>query len=361
MWGDRPVIILGHGVRIAGVYPARVLELGVPVLSSWMGADLVDNFHPMYYGSPGIYGQRCANKILYEADAVLAIGCRMSAWMIGHTGLRPEQRLTMVDCDWEEVDRIHGAQWINDGIGHFIENMKAPEPNTEWLVQCEAWAKQYPLIEPIHDDTNGYINSYRAMAYVNGLLRPDECIVVDTGSLMCPVFQAMRFRPPQRVITAGGLGEMGCALPGAIGASFARYKGEVLALLGDGGMMMNGQELATIKYHKLPIKMIVFENDGYSMIKGTFNTVKRPRIGVDRASGISFPDFSKVAASFGISSCTVRTWPTFKNWMKLMLDFPDPFLMHLSIDPEQEFLPRLKPINKDGMITPPRFCDMSPL
>jgi acetolactate synthase-1/2/3 large subunit len=84
------------------------------------------------------------------------------------------------------------------------------------------------------------------------MLARDEVIVVDTGSLMCPVFQALKVKPPQRIMTAGGLGEMGNALPGAIGASFARGKGEVLAFIGDGGMMMNLQELAVVKHHNLP-------------------------------------------------------------------------------------------------------------
>jgi len=342
-----------------GVNVQCILNLGIPVLTSWMGADLVDNWHPMYFGSPGVYGQRIANKVLYEADTVIAIGCRMSAWMVGHTGLRPEQKLFMVDCDWQEVDRNPGAVWVNEDIGKFIVNLQ-PANVPEWVAQCYRWSQAMPLIEESHRDTE-YINSYRLMAYINGELRPDEHIVVDTGSLMCPVFQAMRFKPPQRVMTAGCLGEMGNALPGAVGVSFARNKGEVLALLGDGGMMMNVQELATIAYHKLPIKMIVFANDGYSMIKGTFATVKRDRVGVDHKSGLGFPDFARLAASFGISACNVRTWDTFKNYFKIMLKHPGPMLMELTIDPEQEFVPRLKPINKDGKITPPRFCDMSPL
>jgi serine/threonine-protein kinase len=90
-WGEKPVIVLGYGVRAAKADASRALELGVPVISSWQGTDLVDNWHPMYFGRPGIYGQRAANRILYEADTILAIGCRMCSWMIGHAGLRPEQ------------------------------------------------------------------------------------------------------------------------------------------------------------------------------------------------------------------------------------------------------------------------------
>src|SRR5207245_292294 len=103
-----------------------------------------------------------------------------------------------------------------------------------WLKQCEKWKDQFPWIEaPAHDDGE-YINSYRFVQRLQPLLHHSEVIVVDTGSLMCPVFQALKVKPPQRVMTAGGLGEMGNGLPGAVGASFARGKGEVLAFIGDG-------------------------------------------------------------------------------------------------------------------------------
>ena len=355
----KPVILLGHGVRLAGADPARLLTLGVPILSSWMASDVVDNRHENYFGRPGVYGWRVANKVLYEADYIVAIGCRMSAWMIGHAGLRSEQELVMVDCDWEEADRMK-AVWINEDICSFINSFTIPS-FSEWLTQCKEWAERYPIIEAIHADSNGYMNAYRIASYLNTIIRPDEHIVVDTGSLMCPVFQSMRFTPPQRVYTAGGLGEMGNAMPGAIGISFARGKKDVLCLMGDGGAMMNIQELATIKQHNIPVKMAVFENDGYSMIKGTFNTVKRERVGVSRASGLGLPEIHKIAHACGITSFDITDWKQLQTVMPWWLKAPSPILLNIRIDPEQEFMPRLKPVNKDGVITPPRFCDMSPL
>ena len=356
-WGDRPVILLGGGVRAAGVNPARLLELGVPVLATWTAVDTVDNWHPNYFGSIGVYGQRAANKIFYEAGHIVAVGSRLSAWTIGHAGLRPEQRLTMVDCDVDEALRHKGAEWLND-IETFVRACE-PHDDEKWMLKCTAMRRL--LLEEVHSDKNGYVNSYRVMDYINALLKEDAQIVVDTGALMCPVFQVMRFKPPQRVYLSGALGEMGSAIPGAVGVSFARDKGEVLCLVGDGGAMLNIQELATIRYNMLPVKIIVLDNDGYGMIRGTFGTVKREKLGVDRASGIGFPDFANLAASFGISSCKVQTWDRFKGYFEVMMKHKGPFLMQLQIDPEQEYVPRLKPINKDGVISPPRFDQMSPL
>ena len=362
-WSEKPVIVLGHGARASDADASPLLEMGVPVLSSWQAADLVDNTHTNYYGRPGIYGQRTANKILYEADSILAIGCRMCTWMIGHAGLRPEQRLVMVDIDGREVARHKQADHILMDAGEFIRMMAETYPRypgSDWNVQCDSWRLKWPLLE--HEDANGYMNSYRIMDWVNNLLRPDEIIVIDNGSIMCPIMQVMKFKPPQRVITAGCLGEMGCALPGAIGASFARGKGEVLAIIGDGGMMMNIQDLATVAHHKLPIKMMVFENDGYAMIKGTYTTMKKERVGVDEKSGLKLPDFCGVATGFGIDNCDVKTWGDLIHFAPKMFAHKGPFLMQVHIDPEQDYVPRLKPIvGADGTISPPRFDQLSPI
>lgn len=358
---NKPVIIIGHGVRASGADASRLLELGVPVLSSWQGMDLVDNFHPMYFGRTGIYGQRCANKILYEATDIIAIGTRMCAWMIGHAGLRPEQKLTMVDVDASEGKKVNATMILQDAK-EFIESFYPEVQCYSWRKQCERWRDLWDWVEyPSHDDTNGYINSYQFVRRLQPFLRPDEIIVSDTGSLMCPVFQALKVKPPQRVMTGGALGEMGNGLPGAIGASFARGKGEVLAFIGDGGMMMNPQELAVVAHHNLPVKMMIFENDGYSMIKGTFTNLSKPRRGVDSKSGLTLPDTEKLAKAFDIEAASLKTWADFDRLIPEMLAHTGPYLLQVHIDPEQLFVPRLKPIIKDGKITPAQLDQLSPI
>jgi acetolactate synthase-1/2/3 large subunit len=360
-WGERPVIIIGHGIRATGADPAPLLGLGVPVLSSWQAADLVDNYHPRYFGRPGIYGQRCANRILYEADQIVAIGCRLTPWMIGHAGLRSEQELCMVDVDGHEVARFPQAKWIGSDAKEFIPTLESAH-RWLWLAECEQWRNSHPWVEPgTHDDTEGFINSYRFIQRLEPLLRRDEIICVDVGSLMCPVFQALHVAPPQRLITSGGLGEMGCGLPAAIGASFARSKGQVLCMVGDGGAMMNLQELQTIVHHQLPVKIIVFANDGYAMIKGTHRNIGIPYTGVSRASGVSMPRFQQIAFAFGIQAGLVRSWEHFDSAMPQFLAHEGPALLEVFIDPEQQYVPRLQPIkNADGTFSPARFCDLSP-
>lgn len=360
---ERPAIILGHGIRAAGADPSPLLHLGIPVLASWQAADLVDNSHPFYFGRPGVYGQRVANEVLYGADTILAIGNRMSPWQIGYSGLRPEQKLIMVDIDRSEVERFPNATWINEDCWVFLRRdfNETRSRKTPWLVQCNKWKLQYPLIEEAHSG-NQFMNSYRVVDRLHKWLRSDEVVVTDVGGMMCPPFQVLRLKPPQRLMTSGGLGEMGMAIPAAIGASFARNKGEVLCLVGDGGAMLNLQELQTIIHHKLPIKIILFENGGYAMIKHTQRNLSLKQTGVGPDSGLSFPNFRWLAHSFGMLTCDVSKWDEFDTAMDQLFLAKEPSLVVIHIDPEQKFVPKLEPtIHPDGRIDPAQFNRMSPI
>lgn len=373
---NRPVIILGHGVRLSGASTELVnqlLDCGIPTLTSWPAADLVDSDHPAYFGRPGVYGQRCANKVFANADMILAIGCRLSIWTAGYDFPRAGQRLVMVDVDEAEVRKFPNAEWVHQDAKAFIEAFIADGGSRDlgwaneglpgWRLACETWRGLYPWLEsPTHDHANGYINPHRFIAALERHLRPDEIIVADcaTGSLCA--HQILRLKPPQRLMTSGGLGEMGCGLPGAIGASFARGRGEVICLNTDGGMMLNLQELQTIVHHQLPIKIIVFSNDGYGMIKATQKNLGYQRVGVDTKSGVSCPDFSYIAQGFGIDFVEWIELPErIDNAIDWLLCHPWPMLMEVHIDPEYSFGPKLNPIRAaDGSVTSPAFYDMSP-
>lgn len=358
---ERPVILLGHGVRSANVDPSPLLDLGIPILTSWAAKDLVDNFHPNYFGSPGQYGQRIANKVLYEADQIIAIGNRMSIWNLGYLGPRPDQQLVMVDCDAHEVAKFPQADWIKQDIGSFIKGFEVSRNYVQWKILCDSFRGDYPLMEPVHADSNGYINSYGFTQALQPFLRPQEIIVTDCGAVMCPAFQVLRLKPPQRIMTSGGLGEMGCGLPAAIGASFATNKGEVLCLVGDGGIMINLQELQTIVHHNLPIKIIVFENDGYGMIKRTQIAGNMDRTCVDKASGMSIPNLRAIAHSFGLAACDLYTWDDFHRAIPALFEAKGPSMVVYHLDPEQGYYPKLDPIYVDGKPTSPRFDQMSPI
>ena len=156
---------------------------------------------------------------------------------------------------------------------------------------------------------------------------------------------------------------MGFGLPAAIGASFGRNKGEVISLNCDGGMMMNLQELQTIVHHQLPIKIFIFNNDGYLMIKHTQKNLFDGRyVGTDSNSGVSCPDFSRIADAFNIKYYSINTWNDFDYVLPKLQGEKQPVICDVFMDPEQFFYPKLSlAVNKDGTIVSPPLEDLSPL
>lgn len=373
---ERPVLWLGNGIRIAGAagqVETLVDRLGAPTLVSWAGMDMIASDHPLVYGSAGVYGQRAANFVLQNADLVVAIGTRLAIPQIGYVldEFARGASLVVVDIDEQEA-RKHGdrvALPIVADAGAFIEaalgalGNESLEPRRAWIERCDSYRERYPRIGPEHDDQPPFINSYRFMDRLIGQMKPDQIVVTDMGTALLCAHQALKLKTGQRIMTSTGLGEMGFGLPAALGASFARDRGEVLCLNCDGGMMMNLQELQTMVHHQLPIKLLIFNNDGYLMIKHTQTNLFSGRgVGVDQKTGVSCPDFSKLAAAFGVPAYQIRSWEDFDTVMPQVQAETGPVICEVFMHPMQLFLPKLSLASRpDGTIVSPPLEDLSPL
>lgn len=369
----RPVLWLGHGIRLAQAQELLVpllMKLEIPTLVSWAGIDLLPSDHPLVFGRAGVYGQRAANFILQNCDFLLTIGTRLALPQIGYE-LREfarEAKIAYVDVDLEEVTKLgNKITWpILADAKEFILALTLGANQSsypEWLSRCQAYQQAYPWVGKEHADKDGFINSYPFMAKLSQHLKPDQVIVTDMGTALLSGHQALALKAGQRLMTTTGLGEMGYGLPGAIGASFARNKGEVLCLNCDGGMMINLQELQTIVHHKLPIKLFIFNNDGYLMIKHTQKALFAGRYaGTDRQSGVSCPNFSSLAQAFGIPSFQIRTWEDFEKVVPKMQEQTGPAICEVFTHPEQLFVPKLSLAQQaDGTLVSPPLEDLSPL
>jgi len=373
---ERPLLWLGHGIRLARAEAqiAPLLRLlGVPALVSWAGIDMVDSDHPLVFGRAGVYGQRAANFILQNSDYVLAIGTRLAIPQIGYdlTELARGARIDVVDIDATEVVKhktrtremivCDAAVFIRALTDRLAQRVITAKP--DWLARCNAYQEQFPWVGPEHEDKGGFMNSYRFMERLNGVFKEDQIVVTDMGTALLSGHQVLKFRDGQRLMTSTGLGEMGYGLPGAIGASIALNRGEVMCLNCDGGMMLNLQELQTVAHHKLPIKLFIFNNDGYLMIKHTQNALfKTGYVGTDRASGISCPDFSKIAASFDMPAFQIRSWDECDATLARVQAATGPVICEVFMHPEQLFSPKLSLVPKlDGSLVSPPLEDLSPL
>jgi acetolactate synthase-1/2/3 large subunit len=372
----RPLLWLGQGIRLGGAVPLlrELLDcLHVPALVSWSGIDMLDSSHPLVYGRAGVYGQRAANFILQNCDALLTIGTRLALPQVGYdiSEFARGAKVMVVDIDRDELAKYAAryeraiccdAKTFLDGLLTRYHNKRHSAPSA-WIARCDDYRDRYPWVGPEHVDRDNFINSYPFMEKLNDHLKYDQMIVTDMGTALLSGHQVLRVRPPQRLMTSLGLGEMGYGLPGAIGASFARDRGEVLCLNCDGGMMMNLQELQTIVHHALPIKIIVFNNDGYLMIKHTQKALFSGRYsGTHASSGVTCPDFGAVARAFRIPAFSIRTWDDFDEVMPRVQRVKGPALCEVFIHPEQPLVPKLAvAAGTDGTLVSPPLEDLTPL
>jgi len=378
----RPIFWLGHGIRLSlGKFDSTsklnmlLKKYPFPTLLSWAGLDMLTNDHPLNYGSPGVYGNRCSNFILQNCDLVISIGNRMAIPMIGyeHSELARQAKFIQVDISQDELNKLKDIVHFpvlcdaNKFINFLIKNKNKIELDKKnikkWVLRSDKYKKDYPKIESTHDDKNGYLNSYRFVDKLCDSLSEGEIITTDTGTALLSGHQAFKIKKKQRLMTSTGLGEMGCGLPYAIGASFANKKGPVINLNCDGGMMLNLQELQTIVHHNLPIKIFVFNNDGYLMIKHTQKNLFKGRyVGTDKHSGISCPDYSKIAKAFDINYFSIKTWKDFNEVLPIIKKAKYPVLCDVFMDPEQNFYPKLSlTLAADNKIVSPPLEDLAPI
>lgn len=350
----RPLFWLGHGIRLADAVPliAPFLDrFQIPFITSWQGKDMVDNAHPLFYGHAGVYGHRAANNIVQRADLIIAIGTRLALPQTGYDLKRfaPNAHLIVVDVDADESSKLSRGMAIQRDAGVFMRDFMNLEPpciaSKEWLDECESQRIAHPWLEPgLHDDAKGYINSYHFMWELNKWLKPDQIITTDMGTALLCAYPMLRLNGTQRLITSTGLGEMGFGLPAAVGAAIATGQ-EVLCLNCDGGMMFNLQELATVQHHRLPIKILIFDNGGYNMIRRS-----QEGLGMkDVASGgndLSFPSWSSIAAAFSMEWRLILNWRNFNEVIPWMQSHDGPCIVQVMMDPNQKFGPKV-PTLKD--------------
>ena len=368
----RPVIIGGNGIRLAGAkneFKQFLDYIRIPTLLTWSGIDLLDNNNPNFFGRFGLYGQRAANFIVQNADLVIVLGSRLALPQVGYdfSQFARDAKIIVVDIDDLEGQKYsvykHIEEDCKDVLQYLIDTSYMMHGYREdWINKCNEFKEKYPWIEEEHKD-NGYINSYKFIDKLSEHLKDNHIIVTDMGTALLSGHQAIKLKPNQTMFTSLGLGEMGYGLPGALGAQAACPDRPVLCLNCDGGIMMNLQELHTIIENDMPIKIIIFNNDGYLMIKHTQKMLfKGDYVSVDKKTGIGLPQFNKLMPAFGYEYYKMNNWDTFEETIEQFLNDPKAACLEVFMDPEQDFIPKVKGVvREDGSIFPPPIEEMSPL
>ena len=356
----RPVVLGGHGVKLAKAEKAFkqfIEDYNLPTVLSWSAVDLLDDNNPNYFGRPGVQGQRVANFIVQNSDLLIVLGSRLSLLQTGYKreDFAPNANIIHVDIDEDEIKKFKGKNIAADagGILNSLNSKIRVELDIEeWITYCNEIKEKYPLVMPEHlaDPTN----SYTFIDKFSQKVSDNYTIVTDMGTALLSGFYGWRIKPNQKMFTSLGLGEMGYGLAAAVGAGFGDRP--VMCLNCDGGMMMNIQELQTIKTHNLPVKIIIFNNDGYLMIKHTQNMLfKGARTCVDKETGVTLPDYKKVAHAFDFEYFTEDNVDDF-------LAFEGQAIMEVFMNSDQEFIPKVRGMKlEDNTIQAGLLEEMSPL
>jgi len=376
----RPVILAGTGVSISKMnkqFLQLIKKLKIPVVTGWNAHDLLSNKNDYYAGKPGTVGDRPGNFTVQNSDLLIVLGCRLNIRQISYNwkDFAPKAFKIMIDIDQAELDKptLKIDYKIKTDLKIFIPlfikkiqdlNYVSTKEHNKYLKWCKEKVIEYPVVLPEYTNKkNKKINPYVFIDNLFNLLNKDDVIITGNGSACVMTFQAAKIKQGQRLYTNSGSASMGYDLPASIGAAIAMKGKRVICLAGDGSLMMNLQELQTMKGYNLPIKVFILNNDGYVSIKQTQEAYFSDNIaGVGPKSGVTIPDFTKLGKALNISSIKITKLSELSstNFLK-MLNNDKSIIFEIVIDPNQGFSPKLTSRKlDDGTMVSPSLHDMSP-
>lgn len=317
----RPVILAGNGIRLADAineFHEMITELNIPVLTTWNGIDLIEEDSHLYFGRPGGLGHRYANLIQQNSDLYLSIGARLNLLQTGYNfnGFARGAYKIQVDIDKNELlktnvrpDMVVSAdakKLIKAILKH--KNLINKVNRSEWFEYSKRVRQKYPLITNEYRNQKELVNTYCLVDEIsNALTNQDVYVSGSSGSCIDISMQAFKVKKGQRVFSTKGLASMGYGLPSTIGACLASGQRRTVSVNGDGGFVMNMQELETIKRLNLPIKIFVLSNRGYGAICATqTNIFNGHLVACNEESGLTLPHAAKIAEAFGINSMVIE-------------------------------------------------------
>ncbi|CAK0744473.1 Thiamine pyrophosphate-binding protein [Gammaproteobacteria bacterium] len=370
---ERPVLLAGAGIRISKSHEVflRIIDkLGIPVLTGWNAHDAVYSNHPLYVGRPGTVGDRAGNFAVQNSDLLLILGSRLNIRQVSYYWKSFARRAfkVMVDIDRAELMKptLSIDMPIHTDLKDFLKTIeKLPyQPNpqhTSYVYWCKERVKKYPTVLPEYWEKSTPINPYCFIHTLYSELVEGDIVVTGNGAAAVISMQAADLKIGQRLYSNSGSASMGYDVPASIGAYYASGQ-RIICIAGDGSIMMNLQELQTIVGNRLPIKLFIFNNDGYSSIIQTQKNFFQDNItGCGPSSGVTFPDFSKILGAFGFGFRRCENHDTMRAIIRDTLRSEGPQAMEVILDPEQFFSPKLSSRRlEDGSMISSPLEDLSP-
>lgn len=371
---QRPVLLVGNGVHASGAENEMrelIETLGMPTLTTWIGADLLEHEHPLYVGRCGTVAQRGANFSVQNADLVLAIGCRMDFSITGfnRAHFARQAEIVVVDIDAAEVAKLGDMpdeRFICDARA-FIQQLLAANAGQTlncqaWRERCQGWKNAYPVVLPQYREPSEYVNTYVfTEALSEAMAEGDQIIPGSSGAALDTFWLSVRLKRGQRAVATGGLGSMGYGLPSSIGGCLGSGGRRTISIDGDGGFVMNIQELEVVRRLQLPIKYFVLNNNGYASIRASQGGYFKQIIGCDPTSGLTLPNISALATAFGLPVRRIDGSSNLREAIDEALALDGPVLCEVMVPPEQAIGPRItSKIGQNGAMVSSPLEDLFP-
>jgi acetolactate synthase-1/2/3 large subunit len=363
----RPLVLAGNGVSLSGAnqeFMNFCNAMQLPFVTTF-ASDVAPKKHTLNVGTIGIKGSRAANFAIQNCDLLIVIGCSLN---VSHKGydpalFAPKARMIIVDIDKNELDKQLAWMTIQADAKQFLKDFEVHAhrpihaPQYEWIQKCHHWKTIWPTIDKkqIEDDSNG-IDIYALVHAFNEHMYPDDNYVIDAGQAYyaMPTSLSIGEFGSEKLLVSLGQADMGWAVPGSIGAALAAPDKNIIAYVGDGSFYSNMQELAVAKYHKLRIKFVVGNNNGYASIRNTQTKFYEGRVyGESAEHGLYFAPLESVARAFGMKYYKITKYDSLmEKRFHDILHSNEPAIIEVMLKQSQDILPTMAmlPNGKQGAL-----------
>jgi acetolactate synthase-1/2/3 large subunit len=346
---ERPLVVAGGGVRAADAlcrFREAIHRLRLPTVFSLNAVDVLPSDDELRVGMLGSYGNRWANLALGEADVLLVLGSRLDIRQTGADtkSWKGDREVFHVDCEAGELNhRIEGCATLRSDLRPALQTLLAAIPpvvpdRSGWLGRIRELKRQWPDTEELRGIQG--INPNRLMHQIAAAAREAATYLVDVGQHQMWAGQSIDLLSTQRFLTSGGMGSMGFSLPAAVGAA-SIGRGPAVVIAGDGGFQCNIQELQTVARNKLPIKIVIVNNECHGMVRQFQESYFDARY-QSTLWGYSAPDFARVAEAYGIPAATVDQPEEVESALAtLFADPTSPGLLQVKVAMEANAYPKI--------------------